>query len=733
MPRLLAAHLLGFFSLAAVALALLPAAPLLPSASTATPGPTIQPTPHPGLAEAETLRASGDYGAAAERYRALTQQAQPSLAQLAWLGLGETLLAARDQPGAGAALERASAPGGADQVRGRALVRLALLRRDRGDCRAALALLAAAEPLLPLGPYLPLQRAACYAELDEPAQALAEAQLALPQATTRAGRAAALERLARASLALEQREEAARWYAELLPVAATEAERARIRYQLGQVARALGREAEAVDHFRGLVVEQPAQPWATRALEALQEMGRQGVVSYAQAGQVYFSQGLYAQARAAFAASLELEPAGPEAAQARYFSALARLRQGDEQGAAEALLALADEAPASELVPAALLRGGRILESLDLLGRAAQAFERLATASPDSPIGAEARFRQGFVHWLEGKRMAAEAVWAALADAGRAPAPWRAQASLWLGLARAQAGDQAASQERWRQAASLDPQGYAGLRAASRLDEVGGWRLDPTSNLQPSTSNPAEVEAQPAYRLATALLAAGLEAEAGRELAALADDLDRSPERLAALGVLLAQPATQHLSLAYARRAASALGGSPGALPLPLQRLLYPLPYEALARAQGERFGVDPLLLAALIRQESSFNPGARSPVGALGLAQVMPQTGQLIAQALGVVGFTPDRLLQPRVSLEFGAWYLAGRLERYQGQLLPALAAYNAGDGAVNAWLTQYGPDPDTFAERIPYPETYRFVRIVYENYHHYQRLYEPPVVRGQ
>jgi soluble lytic murein transglycosylase len=235
----------------------------------------------------------------------------------------------------------------------------------------------------------------------------------------------------------------------------------------------------------------------------------------------------------------------------------------------------------------------------------------------------------------------------------------------------------------------------------------------------------AEVQADPAFQLAAALWSAGFELEASREYGVLADTLARQPERLFALSALLARPPTQHLSLTFATRALRASRVPVLDLPLELQRLVYPLPYEPVVRANADRFGVDPLLLAALTRQESTFNPGARSVAGALGLTQVMPQTGRLIAHALGDADFESSDLLRPVVSLEYGAWYLAGRLERYEGRVPPALAAYNAGDGAVNSWLSSYCSDPDCFAERVPYQETHRFVRVVSENYANYLRLY--------
>jgi soluble lytic murein transglycosylase len=108
------------------------------------------------------------------------------------------------------------------------------------------------------------------------------------------------------------------------------------------------------------------------------------------------------------------------------------------------------------------------------------------------------------------------------------------------------------------------------------------------------------------------------------------------------------------------------------------------------------------------------------------GLAQILPTTGQIIAQRLGWAAWHPDYLFNPAVSIELGMAHLASELATYDGRVFPALAAYNAGDGAVDDWLSQPGSeDPDVFADQIPYPETRQYVERVYTNYARYQHLY--------
>jgi soluble lytic murein transglycosylase len=198
------------------------------------------------------------------------------------------------------------------------------------------------------------------------------------------------------------------------------------------------------------------------------------------------------------------------------------------------------------------------------------------------------------------------------------------------------------------------------------------------------------------------------------------------PARLYRLAQFAHDLGEPQLGIRYAVEARRATGEPLHAQPLLLQRAIMPLPYPDLILANAEQHGLDPLLIAALIRQESTFSASARSSANALGLAQVLPSTGRAIARALGRSDFTADDLLRPIVSVELGAHHLASQLTAFDGLTYPALAAYNAGGGPVNGWLRQFGAaDVDLFAERIPYPETSDYVQVVYENYRLYRRLY--------
>ena len=117
-----------------------------------------------------------------------------------------------------------------------------------------------------------------------------------------------------------------------------------------------------------------------------------------------------------------------------------------------------------------------------------------------------------------------------------------------------------------------------------------------------------------------------------------------------------------------------------------VQRIRYPLRYEAIVRGHAKNYDLDPALLAAVIYTESRFNPRARSEAGAIGLMQLLPDTARGIAERTGGTTFVVDDLYVPELNVRYGAWYLRNLLNRY-GDERTALAAYHAGQGNVDRW----------------------------------------------
>jgi soluble lytic murein transglycosylase len=156
-----------------------------------------------------------------------------------------------------------------------------------------------------------------------------------------------------------------------------------------------------------------------------------------------------------------------------------------------------------------------------------------------------------------------------------------------------------------------------------------------------------------------------------------------------------------------------------------------PRAYEWLAVPAANRYGLDPNVLLAVMRVESAYQKHIVSYAGAVGLMQIMPRTGQLIAHSLGHDDFTPADLLDPRLNLEFAAWYLSSLIHRFDGRLPLAIAAYNGGPHNVRRWIQESadGTPLDVLLERIPFTQTHRYVRKVLVHYEAYRQQRELPM----
>jgi soluble lytic murein transglycosylase len=174
-------------------------------------------------------------------------------------------------------------------------------------------------------------------------------------------------------------------------------------------------------------------------------------------------------------------------------------------------------------------------------------------------------------------------------------------------------------------------------------------------------------------------------------------------------------------------------GFAPGYLFLPFEaapvefwRLAFPMPYRSILEKYCKANELDPFLIAALILQESEFNPGAISRAKARGLMQVMVRTGAQLAPRLGIRRLTTGMLYDPEINIRLGTYYFRQMLDQHGGNVEKTLAAYNAGKSRVDRWSLwgEYG-EPGEFIETIPFTETRGYVQIVLRNAAMYRRLY--------
>jgi soluble lytic murein transglycosylase len=277
------------------------------------------------------------------------------------------------------------------------------------------------------------------------------------------------------------------------------------------------------------------------------------------------------------------------------------------------------------------------------------------------------------------------------------------------------AGNSSVAAARWREIVRLQPLSYYGFASQRQLGE-SSW--SPTG---PGEAIPHVAAVDNAMTRASVLERLGMDVEARFEYDALEDAAAKSPESAAATAAAFAE----HGQVSRAIRIAQRLVDS-GRHDARTYRLLFPLlDQDELARDAKAR-GLDPALVAGVIRQESSFNARAVSVAGARGLMQLLPSVGQEVSRNASFAVWYPALLLDPDANLQLGTAHLASYFKQY-GALPRVLAAYNAGGSRVTRWVAKPGAnDPELFAERVPFAETRDYVRIVQRNAQVYRTLYD-------
>ena len=157
------------------------------------------------------------------------------------------------------------------------------------------------------------------------------------------------------------------------------------------------------------------------------------------------------------------------------------------------------------------------------------------------------------------------------------------------------------------------------------------------------------------------------------------------------------------------------------------KKYLYPFPYSEIVYRCALEKDIDPFLIAGVIRTESKFNTQARSPKGALGLMQMMPETAKWVADQMDFpTNFDINHLENPEVNIRMGTWYLSSLKKEFKGNEVLLLAAYNGGRGNVKQWMGQYDWNMSfSDVERIPFLETRAYVNRVLASQKRYQELY--------
>jgi soluble lytic murein transglycosylase len=367
------------------------------------------------------------------------------------------------------------------------------------------------------------------------------------------------------------------------------------------------------------------------------------------------------------------------------------------------------------------LRSGRQAAALDRL-------EQVATRYATGNFAPEALFQLAWQHRTAGAHRAALA---ALDRLERLPGLGREQrlrARYWRARTLAEKGDASAAAAFAALAAEHPAQWY-GLLARGRLpDDVQQVAFCGAPACAAATVWPLEAGPlgdDPRFLAGVELLRMQLPDAAAEFLAV---DRGGLPEDAARLLVEALQRAGRENAAVYVARTTlgPTLTGGADERTVDVWRATYPLPFRNTVERWARASKIDPDLLQAVMREESRFNPSARSATGALGLTQLMPRTAQNVARGLKLGRVDQRMLYRPALNIRLGAAYLAELLAEFDGSSVRAVAAYNAGPLAVSRWVSaRPDEDVDEWVEMIPISETRDYVKRVLGSYGAYRLVY--------
>ena len=472
--------------------------------------------------------------------------------------------------------------------------------------------------------------------------------------------------------------------------------------------------AEAIEELKKFLI---ADPHSSRRAEAKLKLG---------IAQVRLKQ--YDHARETFRALAK--ESGPESQEAAVWLARVYLRQAQGDKLLEAAKALPGTPLSAEQRGQILLFAGMWLEDQKQYDNAIAKYQQVARQGEPAAQRAEGQWRVSWTYYRTGRYGEAGDSLRALAE--QHDGEYEPQALYWMGRAGEQR--QRDVQDHYKKLCQRYPYTYYCQLARERLKGLPGSEMpleftavssEPQNDGATPMVTRTDIAQQTAYRRAIELKALGLDPDAAHEVAVLTERYSRDPNALVALSTMLNEVGAYNQALRLARaRFRDQLERTGGSFAPSLWNVAYPMGLLPTIKLQGAK-GVDPYLIAAIIREESQYDVKAVSRVGAIGLMQVMPATANTVAQRVGLPAVGREDLFDQETNIRIGVRYVEQLMEQFSGNIVYTIASYNAGPLAVGGWIALYGSQSqDEFVELIPYQETRQYVKRVLRSYREYLRL---------
>lgn len=402
-------------------------------------------------------------------------------------------------------------------------------------------------------------------------------------------------------------------------------------------------------------------------------------------------------------------------------------QESDMVAAVEAVVA---RAPESHWAEAALfLAGNYYWVQLDR-DRASSYYKRISDNYAAAPDATAAQWR---VAWTAVLKRQQDCVELLKQHLRRFPgSPYTSDALYWLGRLAEEANAPALGRSYYAKLAERYPQNYFESLGSARLAALGGGPVEvsdviaqiPPVSAIPKLDGVIPIGAVKNQARADALRSIAFDSSAELELRA-GYATTGEPRLLLEAAQAATDSGHYGAAIVTVRQIFPQLESQPFSLvPRDVWLIAYALPFEMPIHRWSSRVGLDPMLVAGLIHQESAFDPDARSGKDAIGLMQLLPKTARLLAREERI-RYSRARLTDPDYNVRLGTAYFA-QLQKQFGSVEAALAAYNAGEDRVTLWTTgQTYRDTAEFVDSIPFTETRQYVQIIARNTEIYRRLY--------
>jgi soluble lytic murein transglycosylase len=532
--------------------------------------------------------------------------------------------------------------------------------------------------------------------------------------------------------------------------------------RLGRTALAAGEHPKAAQAYVRLYYEFPLTSAGASAIPQMtaltDHITRRGYDADLGRAQMFFGAGRYAEARAAFAdirphmrgderelvdlriaesdfhlgrhaaARDALLPYTREAkrlAEARFFYSSAVRALGDHDRYVTLARALVADFPDSSWAEETLNNLGTHYILVNEDAQASEVFKELYAKFPAGTHAERAAWKYGWWSYKTGDH--AETIRVFESAAATFPrSNYRPSFLYWTGRAHSKSGSPADGIARMRLVHADYANSYYGRLAERHLRRVGSLQGEDRP-VHASQDGPASLPAVANEETIRLLLAIGLYDDAIGELRHAERVDGRSPAIEATIAWAYHRKGELRRAITLMRRAYPQFMSVAGSqLPAEILQVIFPLTYWPSIQREAKVHGLDPYLIAALIAQESTFDPKIRSAANAWGLMQVLPSTGRRVARQMGM-RFTNATLTTAEANLKIGTYYFAGLVKQFGGTHY-ALASYNAGENRVVRWKRERpGIEQDEFIDDIPFPETQNYVKRILGTAEDYRMLYGP------